>query len=377
MKFKKKLALHYLLNLPGWHTNRKIVVIESDDWGSIRMPSREVYNKCLKAGYPVNKNVYERYDSLASEEDIELLFGLLVSFKDKKGNHPVITANCVVANPDFEKIKADNFKNYHYELITETFKRYPKHFTCFDLWKKGMEFKIFHPQYHAREHLNVSLFMDALRKGNRDVRFGFDHQMPGCIPKGPDVKGNDYIEATKYTSQIDKTKKIADYLEGLDIFEKLFNYRSETVIPPNYIWSPDYNEPVFNKGVTTFQGIRKICEPVPGGKNKYHTFFLGTKNKLGQIYLIRNAFFEPSLFRLGFEDPIDRCLSDITIAFRMQKPAVICSHRINYVGFIDQANRDRTLRMLNILLTKALRNWPDIEFLTSDQLGNTIKAMGD
>ena len=25
---------HTLLNLPGWHTRRKIVVIESDDWGS-------------------------------------------------------------------------------------------------------------------------------------------------------------------------------------------------------------------------------------------------------------------------------------------------------------------------------------------------------
>jgi len=31
----------HLLNLPGWHTNRKIVVIESDDWGSIRMSSAE------------------------------------------------------------------------------------------------------------------------------------------------------------------------------------------------------------------------------------------------------------------------------------------------------------------------------------------------
>jgi len=26
----------YIANIPGWRTNRKIIVIESDDWGSIR-----------------------------------------------------------------------------------------------------------------------------------------------------------------------------------------------------------------------------------------------------------------------------------------------------------------------------------------------------
>src|SRR5512145_1970748 len=144
-------------NLRGWRTNRKIVVIESDDWGSIRMPSKEVYQICLKAGYPVDKIAYERYDSLLSQEDLELLFSLLLSLHDKNGNHPVFTANCVVANPDFEKIKHDDFQNYHYELITETFKRYPKHQNNFEIWKKGVQDRIFMPQFHAREHLNVAL----------------------------------------------------------------------------------------------------------------------------------------------------------------------------------------------------------------------------
>ena len=32
----------------GWKTDHKIVVIESDDWGSIRMPSTETLNHLLK-----------------------------------------------------------------------------------------------------------------------------------------------------------------------------------------------------------------------------------------------------------------------------------------------------------------------------------------
>lgn len=34
----------YIQNLPGKSTKRKLVVIESDDWGSIRMPDKETYH---------------------------------------------------------------------------------------------------------------------------------------------------------------------------------------------------------------------------------------------------------------------------------------------------------------------------------------------
>ena len=38
----KQIISHNLLNIPGWRTKRKLVVIESDDWGAIRMPSKEI-----------------------------------------------------------------------------------------------------------------------------------------------------------------------------------------------------------------------------------------------------------------------------------------------------------------------------------------------
>ena len=359
-------------NLQGWHTDRKIMVIESDDWGSIRMPSREIYRKCRKAGYPVDKTEYEQYDSLLSQKDLELLFELLLSFRDKNGNNPVITANCVVANPDFEKIKKDDFKMYHFELITETFKKYPEHENNFNLWLEGIENRIFFPQYHAREHLNVSLFMEALGKRDKDVHFSFDNQMPGCIPTGPEVKGNMYIEATKFNSKSDKELKLEIYLEGIELFEKLFGYSSETIIPPNYIWSPDFDQAVLEKGVKFFQGAPKYREPDLKGGYKYHSIYTGKSNNLGQIYLARNCIFEPSLFKLGINDPVERCLSDMSIAFKLKKPAIITSHRINYVGHIDLNNRNRTLDFLEKLISKAIKRWPDIEFMNSKNLGKSI-----
>ncbi len=361
-----------LLNIPGWRTKRKIVVFESDDWGSIRMPSRDVYFKSREAGYPVDNIAYERYDTLLSQEDLELLFELLSSYKDYNGDHPVITANCVVANPDFEKIESSGFKKYHYEIITETFKKYPNHHNNFKLWMSGMDSGVFFPQFHAREHLNVRLFMEALSKGDEDAHWGFAKRMPGSIPRGLGLKGNPYVESTRFASEDDKNEKLLIMLEGLKIFEKLFGYKSKSITPPNYIWSNDVNKPVLDAGVLVFQGISKTREPVPGGEIKYHNHLLGQKNQYGQVYLVRNAVFEPSLFGLGIRDPVQRCISDVSTAFLLNKPAIISCHRVNFAGFIDKGNRDRNLGLFNIMLLEIIKRWPNAEFLTSTQLGELI-----
>ena len=82
MSLKQQLT-HHLLNVPGWHTRRKILVIESDDWGSVRMPSKEVYDEFMRRGIPVDKDPYCRFDNLATTEDLEALFDVLTSVKDK------------------------------------------------------------------------------------------------------------------------------------------------------------------------------------------------------------------------------------------------------------------------------------------------------
>jgi len=373
---KAKLS-PYVKNLSGWRTNRKIIVIESDDWGSIRMPSSEVYEKCLAAGYRVDKIAYERYDSLASEDDLELLFELLFAFKDQAGNHPVITANVLVANPDFEKIRQTGYWAYHYEPVTETLNRYPRHSRSFALWQEGRINGIFFPQSHGREHLNVSMFMNALQRGDKDVLFGFEQGIPGMIPHGDNpAGGNTYVESLKYSDEKDKEQKLEIVLEGLNQFEQLFGYLSKSFIPPNYLWSPDYDEAVSREGVLYYQGNRKMKEPEFNGSVTYHNHNLGDKNRFCQRYLVRNVIFEPSLYKMGISDPVSHCLHQVSAAFRMKKPAVICSHRINYVGFLDPDNRDRSLKMLRELLTQILERWPDTEFMTSAELGNLIVEDG-
>ena len=109
--YKESLS-RFRKNLIGRRTNRKIVIIESDDWGSIRMPSKKIYNHLISSGIKVDECPYNRYDALESEVDLSNLFDVLTSIKDIKGNFPVVTANMVVANPDFERIKKSKFQKY-------------------------------------------------------------------------------------------------------------------------------------------------------------------------------------------------------------------------------------------------------------------------
>src|SRR5688500_10356778 len=116
-----------LSNVPGWRTGKKILVIESDDWGSIRMPSTSALSALEKQGVDllsVDSKRYNCHDTLGSDSDLADLFETLVKFKDKNGESAAFTAVSVVANPDFERIIANDFKNYYYEPFTKTLERY-------------------------------------------------------------------------------------------------------------------------------------------------------------------------------------------------------------------------------------------------------------
>lgn len=370
MRLKSRIRQN-LINIPGWRTNRKIVVFESDDWGSIRMPSKEVYNTCLNNGYQVNKNKFTLYDSLASEEDLTLLFDLLSKFRDCNGFHPVITANCLVANPDFKKIRMSDFEKYHFELITDTFSKYPKHNKCWELWQKAKNEGLFTPQSHGREHININRFIKDLKNGKVDAHFAFNHEMPGIFENNNLIDGNNYVVALEHYDEDDRTDKENIIADGLEIFKNLWGESSRSFIANNYTWHPKMEILLNNHGIKYIQGSKYQYIPkgeYRGFRKKYH--YLGQKNINNQIYLVRNALFEPSLN--DKIDWVDHCLNEISIAFSWKKPAIISTHRINFVGFIEERNRDNTLYLFHQLLKQILVKWPDVEFMSSDRLGDII-----
>lgn len=342
------------------------------------MPSKEVYDEFLKLGFHVDKDPYCRYDNLATAEDLEALYDVLTSVKDKNGNNAVLTANAVVANPVFDKIKESGYTEYFYEPFTETLKRYPDHEGAFKMWKQGIAAGIFHPQFHGREHLNVKKWLKVLRSGEEATSFAFEKGTFG-LTSAVDARIKDnYMGAFNSGLDEDMPEYDAIITEGLQLFEQLFGYKSESFIATTYTWNPKIEPILCRNGVRYLQGL--VHQRIPKGDDKDFIYkknnYQGKKNCIGQYYLMRNAFFEPTHFR-DKEDVINNCLKRIEKAFRWGKAAVISSHRVNYIGNIDVNNRDKNLALLKQLLKNIVQLWPDISFVSSDELGQLIEKYYD
>lgn len=360
-----------LKNIPGWSSNRKLVVIESDDWGSTRMPNKEVFDILLAKGIRVDENKFTSMDTLATSDDLNRLYETLSSVKDKNGNPAVLSPFVNTTNADFKKIIESDYKEYYYEPFTETLKKYYRE-DVFATWKKGINGKMFAPQYHGREHFNVPLLMKYLRDGHQELREAFSHGVIHIPIAGIPTKKIGGLAPTHFydnPQDLDHLKKAV--VEGEKVFEDIFGFTPGSFGPPNGIFNDELEAALAQTPVKAIVVNRNRVEP-DGKGGLTSTDFLykfGKTNAHGHIYYRRNVKFEPVQKKTHDNDMV---LFEVGAAFRFGKPAVISSHRINYVGSIDAPHRDHALSELGALLKKIVKKWPDAEFISSAQLGEII-----
>jgi hypothetical protein len=358
-----------LSNVFGWATNRKIIVFESDDWGSVRTRSSNDYQLMLKQGLNVSNSNFTKFDKLESEYDLIRLFDLLSSFKDFKGNHPVFTPMCIVANPNFDKIESHDFTEYFYEPFTDTAIKYDGSENICNLWLKGRDANLFYPQFHGREHLNVKRWMKLLRENHLGIKTAFHSKSIGAS-KFNKISIPSYLPAFDIDTFSDIKELENIVITGTKLFESLLNYK------PKYFIASNSPEPKSLENILLQSGIELLTrykiQKYPLGDNKWEYEFnwLGRVNKLGQMVITRNCGFEPSDF--GNNNWVDTCLKEIENAFFWNKPAIISSHRVNYISGLSQKNSDFGLNSLSNLIKLAIKKWPEIEFMTTMELGTII-----
>jgi hypothetical protein len=369
----KALILKNLSNIPGWRTKRHLVVFESDDWGSIRTTSIEAVNRLSSKGIDFKSLDARRYsynDTLATVNDLSALFDVLSSVKDCNNHPAVFTAVSLVANPDFDAIRKSGFLKYHYEPFTETLKRYPGCEGSFELWKQGIREGIFIPQFHGREHLNITAWMHALRHGYPETLDVFNEKMWGYVNTFYEGRKINYQEAFNIfdPQEIPYLEEVLK--DGLDLFERLFGYRARLFVAPNGEFSNKLEKSLAENGIAFISQAKIQHEALGYGKTRKVLHYLGMKNKWGQIFLTRNCFFEPGSPEK--KDWIGSCMNEIYSAFRWHKPAIVSSHRVNYIGSLNINNRHKGLKQLGELLLRIKNRWPEVEFMSSDQLGSLI-----
>lgn len=364
-----KKLLKTIANIPALKTDKKYVIILSDDWGSLRMRSANDQMQLARKGVKID-NRFDRYDTLESDTDMECLFEVLLKHKDFKGNHPIITAVTNVANPDFHRIKEDNFTNYYFETNAATYQRTVNSTKVPELVKQGIKQNIFFPQSHGREHLQINWWMNELGKPESFARSAFDNQFFFLRSEylTTNRRGRDLAAAFDVIDEQDVKMSQESIVSALDIFENIYSYQSKLFVPPAMFYSTKVENTLAAKGIEWLDVGRFSKLPNVGGGESFKFNYLGKKKYKGIRALVRNSVFESNLS--DNDNGVSRCMHDIEQAFKSKQPALISNHRASFVGGIDVGNRDKGLLALDELLSKITAKWGDVEFVNSNHLNS-------
>lgn len=362
----------FLSQFKGYHTDKKILVIESDDWGGIRTSSKKSYEELLRLGYPVDHGAFSKFDALETNKDLEFLIDTLQSVKNRSGEHAKMTLNYIVANPNFDKIKEGAFNEYYYEKSEVTATRYKNTENLKQLYSDGIQSNSIQVQLHGREHVHYNRWLNDIKQGKKFLIDAFDREMFSLRWEKNPTYSNEYMDAFNVDNIQELDQRKNALIEASLLFEERFGFKSKSFIACCYIWHSDLHEVLIKSGVNYIQGLGIQHEPIVNKGNVYNGkhHFMGEKNDLGQFFLTRNAFFEPAVHPT--KDVISSCLKRIALAFRLKKPAIVSSHRLNFVGRIFPENRDHNLKLLRQLLEQVVKTWPNVEFMSSDELGELI-----
>ena len=332
-----------------------ILVFESDDWGKV--------NGVESGFYPpeLGTRTDWSYDRLESEEDLEDLYRLLESFRDDFERIPAFTANFIVSNPDIEATKS----NYYQSLILQPIDvAYPD---LYKKWLEGVIRGVFYPQYHGRLHYNAVKYTHALQT-DADTRALFNQGING---------GRENFEPTQYalyseyfdTEKSTRLPDLTDWVKhGLKDFERIFGYRSESTIAPNYVVHPEQFSLFHQLGIKYLQGGNKILF-TEEGKEQRLNYCQGYKSPSGLIMLARNHKFEPCRGKKEWQSAFS--IEAANYWFKRGVPAVIDTHRMNYAGQFAEESRLQLVQFLN-----AMKEIKGLKILTSSELGEAITTGG-
>ena len=356
------------ISFRGFHTKRHLIIIESDDWGSIRTPSADIFHRLQEIGDHPEKDAFLSNDCLENEADLSALFDVLTSVRDKNGSPAIVTANFAMANPDFDKIDLKNGE-YYYEPFYQTYQKYYSAQNVLTCVQEGINEKCFMPQLHCREHMNVNRWIRDLACQKKDTVIAFKNHMIGIGSSFSKENPFGYMDAfnSNFSTHSDLSKILR---ESMDIFRLVFGKISETFVASCFVWDGALEKTLCEIGV---KGIQSgAWQNVPCGMDYDNAFrrrlhYLGQKNRFNQIYTVRNCTYEPA-YRQNPKESMEMCFKQILEAFKNRKPAIINSHRFNYIRSINPSNSETNLEWLSNLLHTIVKQIPDVEFVSTAKL---------
>lgn len=331
----------------GFHVERPLVLLQSDDWGRVGVRDQEGYEALRAAGIRLGEHPYDFY-TLETADDVNAVRELLKRHRDCTGRSACMEMNFVTANLDFDQIARDKFGNISLRPLTQGLPGKWRRPGLFEAYRSGIDDGIFSPSLHGLTHFCQVSVEHAIAK-NKDrsqlLRLLWSAETPYIYWRMPWV-GYEYENPGKpkpgALSAASQDKLIE---QAANIFAQLFSRRATSACAPGYRANADTHQAWSKQGIRVAQnGSGSPLAP--------------NLDEFGILNLHRTIDFEP-----GQKDlPVEKYMQLAEGCFSRGVPAIISIHSINFHSSLKDF-RTATLFALDEFLTMLEKRFPNLLYV--------------
>ncbi len=356
-----------------WHL-QKAVVLESDDWGLAAWSPDEQAHRVL-TGMPAFRTpagrLYGR-STLESAEDVRELAVVLLSIKGRDGLPPVLQANTIVGNPDYDALVPPNFPVATLPVVMHP--EFPSRWQRPGLWQAVRRAEgdgVWWAELHGLHHLPATAWLHALRRGADDARRAHANATPICAA----------VESSgEYDAAESRQVRSADLIAAIAGFRQLFGRAPSSFCPPDYRFDDWLEDEAERLGLTTLQGKPEQAGGHWAALRRRWLMLHFPHRKGARFYLPPRIAFEPRgnarpQGRVGHE----AALRATRAAWKRGQPAMLSSHRLNFAHLDpawSQAGRDALRALLQQLSEEGAVFMTDAEVRQLCERSWSIREVG-
>ena len=315
---------------------RPVLIVESDDWGP---------------GPPLHG---ERLARLAD---------VLTQHQDGSGHPALMTLGVVLAVPDGSAMHGGDPQDYRRLELDD-----PRCAGVLAAMEQGASKGVFALQLHGMEHYWPMALLRAAQ-GDAALRAWMGQPFP-AYEELPSPLQSRWVDGAQLPSgALDADSIDRAVREETLAFQRIFHRVARVAVPPTFVWTRAVEIAWMAAGIEViitpgqrYTGRDATGQPA-GVEACLHN---GQAAGPMALYLVRDIYFEP----VRGHAPA-RVLEEAHVRFRLGRPALLETHRSNFVG--TEMDFEHSLAQLDTLLDQVLRDWPDLRFLSPEALARRYR----
>jgi hypothetical protein len=341
----------------GFHFDRPIVMLQSDDWGRAGLRDREGLEQLAAAGLVLGERPYDFY-TLETAEDLAAVRSVLGRHRDSAGRCPRLEMNFIVANLDFLRMSKEGFQQIHLLPLADGLPSGWNRPGLLQAYNDGIREEVFRPALHGTTHFCRAAVERNLTDSERGklLRTLWQAGTPYIHWRMPWI-GYEYWDTElaaddRFLAAAPQRDLIG---EAVGDFAKLFSTLPRSACAPGYRANDDTHRAWAEIGI-------RVAQNGPGAPIPPHF------DRHGILQLYRTVEFEPAL------DPtfsVEACVHNAEACFARKIPAIVSAHSINFHSSV-QDFRSRTLELLDQFLDALQSAHPDLLYLHGGELYEVV-----